>query len=106
MDWRTYVRRTAGDDIRQLTIAQRTGINQTTVSRWLSGERRAITPQSVTNFARGYDRPVLEAFVAAGLLSEADARVRVIRPRTLDGFTVEELLEEVAQRTRQGADAS
>lgn len=105
MDWSTYVRRTVGKDSRQRDIALRTGLDQATISRWLSGEVRTLTPATVTRFAREYDRPVLEAFVYAGLLSESDARVRVIKPRTLDGFTLDELLHEVTLRTSR-ADAS
>lgn len=105
-DWRTYVRRTVGDGITQVDIAQRTGVDQTTISRWLSGGSRARTPDMVGRFARAYGRPVLEAFVYAGLISEGDARVRVIKPRTLDGFTLDELLREVTARTSRGVDAS
>lgn len=100
MDWVDYVRQTIGRDARQREVAEQTGLDQATVSRWMRGDRRQLTPYSVTKFANGYGRPVLEAFVAAGLISEADARVRTIRPKTLDSFDVDDLLAEVARRTR------
>lgn len=101
MDWRSYVRNTVGND-RQVDIARRTDIDQTTISRWLTGVPRGLSPASVTKFARGYGAPVLEAFVAAGLLTDADIVERVPR---LDDFTIAELLAEIARRTEQ-ADAS
>lgn len=104
--WDTYVSRTVGPGTSQVEIAERTGIDQTTISRWLSGGPRPRTPQMVTRFARGYDRPVLEAFIAAGLISTSDARVRVVKPRSLAGFTLAELWHEINRRTSRDADAS
>lgn len=103
MDWPTYVRRTVGKGERQLDIAKRTGVDQTTISRWLSGGSRSLTPATVAKFARGYDRPVVDAFVHAGLITEEDAQLRT---RSLAAFTLSELLAEAAKRTATEADAS
>lgn len=97
MRWTEYVQSVTSGD-KQVAIAARTGVDQATISRWLRDDHARCSPVSVTKFAHGYKRPVLEAFVAAGLLDERDARVRVIHPRTLDGFTVDELLAEVSKR--------
>lgn len=102
--WVAYVRHTAGQDA-QKTIALKTGIDQTTVSRWYSGERRALTPSSVTRFARGYNRPVLEAFVHAGLITAKDARVRVVRT-SLSKVPIPELAAEIARRSSAAGEAS
>lgn len=104
MNWATYVHNTAGRNVRQREIAAKTDIDQTTISRWQRGERRSITMETVRKFATGYDRPILEAFVAAGFLTDAEAKVRVIRPRVLDHFTIDELLAELARRTTEQAD--
>lgn len=76
MQWREYVQRVIGEDS-QSEVSRRTGIDQATVSRWLSAERatagRQITSQKVAAFARGYHRPVLEAFVVAGFLTADEA---------------------------------
>lgn len=98
-DWATYVARTAGRGERQVDIARRTTIDQTTVSRWVRAEPHApVSPVNVTRFARAYGRPVLEAFVHAGLIDAADAKVKVIRTTSLAHFTIAELLAELAQR--------
>jgi transcriptional regulator with XRE-family HTH domain len=84
MSWGDYVAKVIGAD-RQSDVARKTGIDQTTISRWLSrsprSERR-ISSQSVAAFARGYGRPVLEAFVAAEFLSPEEAGLK-IDPKTL-----------------------
>jgi transcriptional regulator with XRE-family HTH domain len=94
--WVAYVRHTVGDDSQSI-IARKTGIDQTTVSRWYSGERRALTIGSVTRFARGYKRPVLEALVQAGLITAKDARVRVVQT-PLTKVPISELAAEIARR--------
>lgn len=69
--WSRYVTTVAGSH-EQTAIASRTGVSQGTVSRWLS---RRYTPDKaapVVAFARGYNRPVLEALVAAGMITIED----------------------------------
>src|SRR4051812_31925415 len=60
--WSAYVRAHMDPDERQVDVAHRSGIDQTTVSRWLNGgPRSVISSQSVARFARAHGRPVLEA---------------------------------------------
>lgn len=101
--WAEYVRDTAGGE-RQIDIAARTGLDQTTISRWLNGEMRALTARSVTLFARGYDRPVLEAFVLAGLIDSEDAQARVVIA-SLDDLGDADLIAELARRHQAQQDA-
>jgi transcriptional regulator with XRE-family HTH domain len=56
-------------------VANRSGVNQTTVTRWLNGSRPR-DPAKVAAFARAYPghTTVLEAFVAAGFLTEKEAQ--------------------------------
>src|SRR4051794_24753341 len=93
--WTEYVMTIIEPGERQIDIARRTGIDQTTVSRWLNGESRAITPASVSKFARGYGRPVLEAFVVAGFLTGDEAEVKqsdvVVWQKITDGELMREL---------------
>lgn len=80
LTWRDYVRQVIGDD-RQVDVARKTGVDQTTISRWLNPDpdkTRRISERSVADFARGYGRPVLEAFVVAELLTEEEASVTVL----------------------------
>lgn len=71
--WAGYVARvTRGEN--QVTVAARTGINQSTVGRWLRGSRPGDCTQ-VAGFARTYGGNVLEAFVAAGYITADEAGV-------------------------------
>jgi transcriptional regulator with XRE-family HTH domain len=95
MDWIDYVRKVVGND-RQIDVARKTGIDQTTVSRWLAGGTgpQRISSQSVAKFARGYNRPVLEAFVVAGFLTAEEAGTPPPAPLDLEN-NLDEALDEV-----------
>jgi transcriptional regulator with XRE-family HTH domain len=73
--WAAYVRAVTGDVPAQAIsdkIAERVGegVSQPTVSRWLAGKNSGeLKPGNVAAFATAYDRPVLQAFLAAGLLT-------------------------------------
>lgn len=102
MEWSTYVRRVIGND-KQVDVARKTGIDQTTISRWLNPERGAarISSQSVAAFARGYERPVLEAFVVAGFLTEREAGIVPNPPPPLEGVPSDELIAELHRRVAE-----
>jgi transcriptional regulator with XRE-family HTH domain len=74
MSWAEYVKRTIGGD-NQVAVAAKTGITQSTVSRWLAGQKTPGEPAVVARFAQSYGANVLEAFVAAGMLSEEEAGI-------------------------------
>lgn len=95
MSWWEYVQRIA-DTTRQRDIAERTGIDATNVTRWKSGQ----VPKAamVAEFARAYERPVLEAFVAAGFLTPDEAKVRPAPAPDYSQLTNDELLELVRRR--------
>lgn len=99
MTWTAYVKHAIGDD-KQVAVAEKTSIDQTTISRWLHGETRSLTPQTVSRFAHGYNLPVVEAFVEAGLLTADDIKVRVVTRRTLSDVSTAVLLDELSRRTR------
>lgn len=95
MSWWEYVERIANTS-RQRDISDRTGIDATNVTRWKSGQ----VPKAdlVAQFARGYGRPVLEAFVAAGFLTPEEAKVRPAPAPDFSQLSNDELLELVRQR--------
>lgn len=96
MVWSEYLR-TVAPDAQQREIAQAAGVDQATVSRWRRTEAPP-RPENVAAFARAFDRPVLEAFVAAGFLSASEANERPRgRPR-LELITDTELLTELSKR--------
>jgi transcriptional regulator with XRE-family HTH domain len=63
-DWWSYVLRTSANGSPS-EIARRIGVSQSSVWRW---KESSPSVTGVRAFAQGYDRPVLEAFVAAGFL--------------------------------------
>lgn len=77
-----YVRRITGDTT-QKEIADRTGVNQTTISRWLRATNDPSHAGNVAALAIEYGRNPLEAFVAAGLL-ELDVALRGLDQDSLD----------------------
>jgi len=93
--WGEYVRRIAG----KMTIAQisnSSGVAQTNVGRWLRGERGQPKPESVIAFARAFNRPAVEALVAAGYISDDEAQIPARTP--LSQYSYRELIEELQRR--------
>lgn len=99
MSWREFVVATMGTD-QQQTAAGKASLNPSTISRWLATGK----PGEATNvaaFARAYGKPVLEAFVAAGFLSAAEAKARPAAAPDFTQLTNDELLELVRARMRE-----
>lgn len=95
MSWWAYVTQTSGTDSPRSMQAV-TGIDSPNYSRWKSGH----IPKAdlVAQFARAYGRPVLEAFVAAGFLTEGEAKVRPAARVDFTKLTNDELLRIVRDR--------
>lgn len=70
--WIAYVAAVVGDDT-QTEAGRKTKLGQTTIGRWLNGAKQPTEAAKVAAFATGYERNVLEAFVAAGMLTEEQA---------------------------------
>ena len=70
--WQAYVLRIMAQD-EQADAAERVGVSQATVSRWRAGRYVPTEAAVVASFARAYGRNPLEAFVAAGMLTEREA---------------------------------
>lgn len=96
MSWWSYVQRVTGD-AQQKEIAEHSGVDQSTVSRW-KNTGVAGKPERVRDFARAYGRPVLEAYIAAGFLTPEEAKARPTIAPALDELSDEELLEELLRR--------
>jgi len=97
LTWAEYVNWVVGDD-RQVEISAKTGIDQGTISRWRKEEPQAVSARSARAFALGYNRPVLEAFVVAEFLTEAEAGVRPPGRPDLTVVSNERLAAEVRRR--------
>ncbi|WP_230067770.1 helix-turn-helix transcriptional regulator [Arthrobacter cryoconiti] len=94
MNWIKYVTRHAKGET-QSAIAKNIGVSGATISRWQSFAPR---PENVTAFARAYNRPVLEAFVAAGFLTPKEAKEHPTGRPDLSTLTSDELVGEVRRR--------
>jgi transcriptional regulator with XRE-family HTH domain len=90
--WSAYVAQHGGDN--QTEIARQTGLSAASISRWKSS---APKPENVARFANAYGRPVLEALVAAGHITEEQAGVQVTRV-DLSTLNTEELMAELTRR--------
>lgn len=95
MSWYAYVQSVA-PDAPQKTLAAAAGVDGSTVSRWKNGF--APKPENVAAFARAYNRPVLEAFVAAGFLTAEEAKMRPAGKPQVSDLDSRELLAEVERR--------
>jgi hypothetical protein len=95
MSWWHYVLRTALTESPKELSAE-TGIDGPNFSKWKAGQIPG--PTLVAKFARAYERPVLEAFVAAGFLTAEEAKVRPSAAPDLSRLTNDELLELVRAR--------
>lgn len=99
MSWEAFVRDTIGTD-QQKQAADKAGIDQSAISRWLKTGTPG-TAENVAAFARGYKRPVLEAFIAAGFLTEKEAKVRPAGRPDFSQLSNDELLELVRARMEE-----
>lgn len=98
--WVNYVNSVVGTDTQAL-IGQKTGVSAATISRW---SVFAPKPENVAAFARAYRRPVLEAFIAAGFLSEEEAGQQPAAKASAASLSNDELLEELKERLDQQND--
>ncbi len=105
--WWDYVQQVSGG-ASQVDIAKKVDISSATVSRWKTNDA-AGDPAPVAAFARAYGHPVLEAFVAAGFLTEEEAGVtRVQLPNDLSRrspddirMEIERLVDELRRRIEE-----
>lgn len=99
-DWWGYITRHAGERLTQKQVAEVSGVDQSTISRWK--REGASRPENIIKFARAFRRPPVEALIAAGYLTEDEAAdVVTIRPVVAD-LTDDALLDEVRRRMSGG----
>lgn len=94
--WPDYVRRiTRG--LTQVQIAERSGLAQSNIGRWLRGEPGQPKPDKVLTLAAAFGQPPAEALIAAGYLTADDVATK----RTpLSAYSEAELLDELRRRVR------
>jgi transcriptional regulator with XRE-family HTH domain len=104
--WLTYLAALtdpAAPAIRQTDIAKAAGVDNGTVSRWVSGKNHPKAEQ-VIRVARAYNVSPLGALVAAGYLQQDEIEGEVTVPRALglSEFTELELAQEMLRRVDRG----
>jgi transcriptional regulator with XRE-family HTH domain len=82
-NWWDYVTRIAGPDAAQKDIAEHTGIEQSTLSRWKL-HKNPPNADAVVRFARSYGESPIAALIAAGYLdiSEANSVAEIVAAPT------------------------
>lgn len=102
--WWQYVLTVTGNAA-QRDIAEATGIDQSSISRW---QRGTTTPraEAVVAFARAYERSPVEALVAAGYLRSDELGVVELTTLTgdLTSVSVDSLLSELRRRVLAGGE--
>ena len=94
--WADYTRRvTAGAT--QAEIAARTGIEQSSISRWRQG-RNTPRAELVVAFARSYERNPVEALIVAGYLDRNEVGGVIELETSLSAVATEQLLDEMRRR--------
>lgn len=94
--WADYTRRiTAGAT--QAEIAARTGIEQSSISRWRQG-RNTPRAELVVAFARAYDRNPVEALIVAGYLDRNEVGGVIELETSLSAVSTHQLLDELSRR--------
>lgn len=96
--WAEYVRRIAGT-LTQLQIAEKTGVAQTNIGRWLRGDPGMPKADSVVAFARAFKQPPVEALIAAGYLSIEEGSAKKGARTPIKEYSTDELLTELSRRT-------
>lgn len=77
-------------------IAAAIGVDSSAVSRWRTGEQPAF--RNVISLARAFNRPAVEALVAAGFLDMSDAFATTVLRQSIRDISDEELWQEVHRR--------
>lgn len=96
-----YVNRITGG-VQNREIAAAIGVDSSSISRWRTGEQPRV--KNVIAFARAFNRPAVEALIAAGYLNISDAysHVELRAAADLTGASDEELTAELQRRLKQG----
>lgn len=102
LNWAEYLRIITDGDTNR-AISQRTGIPDSTISRWLSGQALP-RPRQVVDVARAYEVDPLNALVGAGYLDQADIDRPGVEPRQfqLREFSELEIAQEIVRRVQEG----
>lgn len=95
--WAQYVKRIAGG-LTQTQVAEKSGVAQTNIGRWLRGDPGLPKAESVVAFARAFQQPPVEALVAAGYITFEEGSNRYGARTPLSEYRDDELINELRRR--------
>lgn len=96
MNWPKYLRRHMGSR-NQTEVARLVDVTPPTVSRWLTGQQ-GVDAAVAIRFAKAVGDNPLSALVAAGYLTEVEAKARPAAAPDYSQLTNDELLQLVRER--------
>ncbi|MDT0223510.1 helix-turn-helix transcriptional regulator [Gordonia sp. AC31] len=94
--WWSYFKRIAGTETGRI-IAEAAEVSEPQVSRWKSGKNRPDA-DALVRFARAYNRPPVEALIAAGYLDSQEVGEVVEVAMSTGDLAVDDLIEEMRRR--------
>jgi transcriptional regulator with XRE-family HTH domain len=95
--WSEYLKRHSQGD-RQGVVAEKTGVQSSTVKRWLTGETVRPSAQEAINFARAYNRSPIEALIHATYLNTDEVGQAVEIAGSMKDVADESIIEELSSR--------
>ena len=96
-NWAEYVDHAIAG-VPQAHIAEKTGLAQSAISRWLRGDTDAPRAEYAVIFARALDRNPIEALIAAGYITAEEAGAKLDVKTPLSEYSNYELIRELARR--------
>lgn len=104
--WWEYVKKHAGA-VDQQEIADAIGVTGSTIGRWKNGSTKNPDGNHVAAFARRYNRPLVESFIAAGYIEPGevggDIEIGISMGEVSDAALLEELASRLAAFRRLSA---
>jgi transcriptional regulator with XRE-family HTH domain len=95
--WADYLKLHSQGD-RQGVVAEKTGVQSSTVKRWLTGETVRPSAQEAINFARAYNRSPIEALIHATYIKVDEVGQAVEMAGSMKDVSDTTLLEELSDR--------
>lgn len=101
--WRDYIERhLVPYDRNVAALAAKAGLQRSIVSQWVNkGTQPSL--ENARKFANGVGVPLLQVLVAAGLITEEEAKLRAAAPPDAGKLSNEELVDELQRRLARAA---
>jgi transcriptional regulator with XRE-family HTH domain len=98
--WLAYLRMLAGEAASQTEISERTGVDLSTINRWMM-RGQPPSARSVVQVAHGYGVSPVEALIVAGYLQRSDLDLPPAPTVSPRDFSLDDLMYEISRRARE-----